>query len=381
MSSMRPFQLWPAQPHTVAKIEILERYLFRWFTIFGRSARGRDLYYIDGFAGPGRYTNHSAGSPVAALRAAAEARSMSGSNWIAGNIQCVFIEEDLATFQHLKQHIESTPQPVGVSVDLRRGSFASQIEILQRTSPAMFNGVSPLLAFIDPFGPTDVPFSIVSDILDSTRSEVLINFDADGIDRINRAGNNASATTLLAKIFGGMSWQQIANDTSGSRERYINVVNLYKSRLRELPNVRYAFGFEMRTARRREGISGYFLVFASQHHRGLEKMKEAMKTMDQTGDFSFSNARVGQHRLFRFDNPKDFSGSLHDHFAGRRATYDETRDFALNETPFTNPKGMLKDLEERNLISVFSNDPRRRRGTFAEEKIQNIEFLPGGDNG
>lgn len=45
--------IWPLDPHTLAKHEILRRYLEAWFPIVGRYSHR--IVYIDGFAGPGRY--------------------------------------------------------------------------------------------------------------------------------------------------------------------------------------------------------------------------------------------------------------------------------------------------------------------------------------
>jgi hypothetical protein len=50
--------IWEATPHTIAKIAILKAYLVAWFQILGITMQGKDLTYIDGFAGPGKYTNH-----------------------------------------------------------------------------------------------------------------------------------------------------------------------------------------------------------------------------------------------------------------------------------------------------------------------------------
>lgn len=66
---------WPAEPHTLAKITILEAYLHVWLQIMGRSMTGADILYIDGFAGPGEYSNSPKGSPVAVLSAAQRALS------------------------------------------------------------------------------------------------------------------------------------------------------------------------------------------------------------------------------------------------------------------------------------------------------------------
>jgi len=58
------------------------------------------------------------------------------------------------------------------------------------------------------------------------------------------------------------------------------VLALYKKKLRSLPKVRYVFAFAMNS---RDGLLNYHLVFASQNPKGLEKMKEAMRAVDQSG--------------------------------------------------------------------------------------------------
>lgn len=150
------------------------------------------------------------------------------------------------------------------------------------------------------------------------------------------------------------------------------MLQLYKTKLREIKKVKYVFSFEMRTSL--HGLN-YYLVFGSQHYLGLEKMKEAMKKIDQAGDYCFSDAGVIQTSLFRFDKPELHSLALYNAFRGRKVEYADLRDFALNESPFINPKSMLRDLEcEKNLIEVKSTDPRRRKGTFNEEKLLYVKF-------
>ena len=59
---------WTIQPHTLAKHEILRRYLGAWFPIIA-SGSSR-VVYIDGFCGPGQYNGGEPGSPIIALREA-----------------------------------------------------------------------------------------------------------------------------------------------------------------------------------------------------------------------------------------------------------------------------------------------------------------------
>jgi len=62
--------VWDLEPHTEAKHEILKRYLQAWFPIMSKW-NGRILY-IDGFAGPGEYSNGDPGSPLIAINTAIE---------------------------------------------------------------------------------------------------------------------------------------------------------------------------------------------------------------------------------------------------------------------------------------------------------------------
>src|SRR5437016_1710637 len=80
---------WPADPHTLAKHAILQRYLQAWFPILTRqasslahqykSAPRREILFIDGFAGPGEYTNGKEGSP--------ECRCLTFINYFAEDIR------------------------------------------------------------------------------------------------------------------------------------------------------------------------------------------------------------------------------------------------------------------------------------------------------
>ena len=83
MPSKKHGKTWKAEPHTLAKIEMLMAYLHAYFPILGTSKRGQPFLYVDGFAGPGEYTNSPTGSPLAALAAATGAMSQLGPRWTA----------------------------------------------------------------------------------------------------------------------------------------------------------------------------------------------------------------------------------------------------------------------------------------------------------
>jgi hypothetical protein len=116
----------------------------------------------------------------------------------------------------------------------------------------------------------------------------------------------------------------------------------------------------------------YHLVFASQHHLGLQKMKEAMKAVDQTGTYSFSDDTVGQELLmFDFAAPAVWAARMQKVLGEKWRAYDEFRDFSLNETPFVDPKAMFRHLENQNLLEVESAGARRK-GSFPEGKVRTV---------
>lgn len=58
-------QLWTKEEQTEGKHLVLKYYLDGWFPILGSSHRR--ILYIDGFAGPGEYSDGQPGSPLLAL--------------------------------------------------------------------------------------------------------------------------------------------------------------------------------------------------------------------------------------------------------------------------------------------------------------------------
>lgn len=287
---------WEAQPHTLAKITILRKYLDAWFAIMGRAAQGHDLFYIDGFAGPGRYDRGEAGSPLAAVESAISAidSAASAQSWVARDVNCLFVESDEETVLRLEEELAYGAHHARVRKKIYRGEFDRVLDQLSREFPCAL-GSCPLFVFLDPFGATGLSFQKIASILRSTRSEVFLHFDHDGAARIisslNRGYNQAAAESLT-RVFGDRSWKEIAELQQDGEPSFDMVarklVSLYVRRIRTI--AKFAYPFQMITPKRRAMSEvGYHLVFASNHPRGLEKMKRAMKSVGQDGQYKFSN--------------------------------------------------------------------------------------------
>jgi three-Cys-motif partner protein len=363
MPSFKPTKLWEASPHTLAKFEIIGRYLYLWFAIVGSNSENRRLVYIDGFAGPGRYTNTDRSSPLVALQSAKAALEKFEAKLRETEFNFLFVEKNKKFAENLRDVISAISWPSQFKWFIENGSFEDKIggilEDLRRDGKQL----SPTFAFIDPFGATGLPFKIITEILQHSTCEVLLNLDSDGIGRLVTAQTVEKNQSHLDLLFGDSSWRTELNPNLPMQQLSAQILTLYKNRLRSIAP--YVFAFAMNS---REGQLNYHLVFASQHYLGLEKMKEAMKAVDQTGTYSFSDDTVGQKLMvFDFDAPAIWAEKMQQALGGKWSPYSDFRDFALTETPFINPKAMLRHLENQNSIEI-EGESNRRKGSFPEEK-------------
>jgi len=376
--SSKTTTIWKAEPHTIAKVEMLGKYLRVWFEILGRTSGGRDLWYIDGFAGPGEYENYPNGSPVVAVKAADDALRVVGDR--IGAVHCVFIEEKRDRFKHLQERLAREKYDASkIHCHTIRGTFVDGMTRLRASTPSPFSSSAPTFGFLDPFGPEGLPFALVKELLSRPTCEVMINLDSDGVGRILKAGEWAKHIERLNETFGDSSWESELHAGMPLHIAIVKVVELYKRKLFGLPGVRYCFSFEMRSGK---NTFDYHLVFASQHKLGLEKMKEVMKGMDQTGTYCFSDGNVSQTLLFTEADEPAYIERVANRFAGLEVSYEDVNDFALNETGFIRAKQALTPLEKAGRIKVSTPCSDRKRFTYPDRAIlgMKISFEEGPRN-
>jgi three-Cys-motif partner protein len=363
--------VWDADPHTIAKIEILKAYLNAWFRILGMSRSGEKILYVDGFAGPGRYRNHDEGSPLAAIRAAEETIQSLGEKFVATKLHCAFIESHAERFKVLSETVEPFIGKSRIGITRKHCEFVRGIEEIRKELPEPFRGDGPLFVFADPFGGTEIPFRTFARCMEGETAELLINLDADGIGRIF-AAENKNRDAQLTELFGSECWGEELTAVVDLKKLSLQILDLYKKRLRTLQGVKFIWSFAMRGGK--DAIN-YHLVFATKHSLGMEKMKEAMKSIDKSGSHSFSDAHVEQQVLFHDDNVDAYAETLFREYEGKTISWEDAHVFALSETPFLNPKSMLAVLEKQGRLQVatYRNQPRKA-GSFPEAKVRTLRF-------
>ncbi len=360
---------WTLDPHTRAKHAILRRYLQAWMPILTRGGF-REVAYVDGFAGPGRYDGGEDGSPIIALKAALEHRE-----FIRGQVVFRFIEEKRDRAAHLKEIITTLliPSNFQIKVD---GSRTFEEAFSEFSSYYMDRGRSlpPTFAFIDPFGWTGVPFSVLQFILGQPSCEVLVTFM---YEEINRFIAHPDQIANFDSFFGTADWREgVALTLPRERNRFLH--DLYVRQLRASAKAKYVRSFQMQNA---AGATDYYLFYATNSLIGLGKMKEAMWKVDSSGDFMFSDATDPNQSVLFSGSPRFeyLEKLILAKFKDREATVGKIEEFVLAETPYREThykRQILRPLEcrEPTRIQVLNGPATRHRGTFADPSLR-IRFL------
>jgi three-Cys-motif partner protein len=364
---------WSMDRHTQAKHEILRRYLGAWLPILiNYCGRAR---IIDGFAGPGEYEDGQIGSPLIALQVLLAHPDKKVQDAIhKGAIDLIFIEQDQRRSEHLRQLLEQQKQAApALQPRIITGTFLEEMSTLlagmeQQRTP------TPTFVFIDPFGYSHAPLSIIRRIMRLPMCEVLINFMYDEINRFLTA-DSRTKERHYDHLFGTAQWRQITQTTPDAAERQRLQHDLYRHQLLTAGGAKYVRPFLMRNER---NATDYFLFFCTKNRRGLEEMKRAMWGVDQTGGFEFSDfSNPYQPLLLSKPNYTDLQRLLVNYFKGKIVTLNDISEYVLGETPYVSYKHeVLKPLETTlpPKIRVVNPASNRRRGTFPDENML-IEFL------
>ena len=249
---------------------LLEEYLPDWAYKVG--SKWDSLVYVDGFAGPWQtkhpdYADSSFGVAINALRRCCLGlREGHGRNL---HVDSVLVEQDRSAFAHLERFAKSKSTPA-FGVHALAGEFADQIpainDIIRRSSTNPFRFI-----FLDPKGWADIPMEKIQPLLQDRSCEVLINLMTRHIIRFLDEPDRADSYRAL---FGRAEvLDSLRNTPRENNERAEQAVREYCRSLRLLCDFSYVSSAVILEPDK-ESIR-YFLVYATNHPRGVEVFKTA----------------------------------------------------------------------------------------------------------
>ncbi|WP_421122002.1 three-Cys-motif partner protein TcmP [Aquihabitans daechungensis] len=332
--------LWERDPHTEAKHTLLRRYLSAWFPIMARKFRSEGITFLDGFAGPGEYTNSAESSPTIALRQALRDDVVQ----CGSDTRLVFIEEQKGRAEHLRALLDARfPQaqrPRRCTTEVVHGKcgnhYSSSIDKL-----GGWRG--PIFANLDGWG-ADTDYEIVERIAKQQSSEVLVTFQDQFFIRF-AAGEQESGE----RVFGHSRWRQV--DQLPTNEKQPFLLALYRQGLHDA-GFTHVLTFEMVDER---GHSLH-LFFGTTSVVAVEKFKEGLWEVDGFAGQRFRDPRDPNQLTFDILEP-DFTplaNIVMDLLQERERTMEELCQYALLETIYkpTHVKPVVDRLRDQRRVEI-----------------------------
>ncbi|WP_240519647.1 three-Cys-motif partner protein TcmP [Amycolatopsis antarctica] len=214
----------------------------------------------------------------------------------------------------------------------------------------------PILAVLDSWGNVPVTYRLLQRIAHNPSSEVIITLGTQHFIRfVSKMGPDAD------EVFGGdPNWRQIDSMATVQAKRQ-HILTCYRKTLSKA-GFKFLLDFELIDVR---GESLY-LVFGTNHRRGLEKMKDSAWEVDRVYGVGFRDPRDEQaETLFELADPvlsplgRLLIARLK-HAAADGLRVETLRDFALFETVYR-PQHVIQTLKNLRQEGLIESD---RRGLY-----------------
>lgn len=352
--------IWKIEPHTLAKHELLTRYLDAWFPIL--ASWNDKVLFLDGFAGPGRYAGGEPGSPLLAIQAARDA------NLKKAKALFLFNESHKGRHAELHRNLEEVDEDLPSNFQLYLPDPGKFVDFARGIVDQRGNGrLVPTFAFVDPFGWSGVPMKLIAELVRDQRSELFILFSFNSVNRwITHPAESQQEN--MRELFGCDDYQKAAGMVPAYRKEFL--AGLYEKQLRDVGKFMHVSRFEMIE---KQGRTSYFLYHCTRSMKGLEVMRSVMWKIDPANGRSFSDQVAGLESLFDGPMNNDLQQRIIAQFSGKRVSIREIQDYVLTDTPFALEhlkKPVLKPMQQDGLIAVYG---QKIRGTFPD-RVE-VEFL------
>ena len=242
------------------KLRILGSFLPPWGAKLGSIARQQNgvLWYVDGFAGKGRYNDGSDGSPLLGLHEASNIRAASRGYSLA----CFFVESNRNNWSTLDSLIDPY-RTAGFHIRNERGAFSDLAGEINRTTSG-----SPILLFVDPFGIKPLVYADFRQLL-SRRAPVdlILTFQHTAILRLAKDHPH-----LVSQAIGTDAWLAGWDQLQGYARQTEHVPSFFGDNIRRDRRFFDVVNYPIRDRLNR--APKYFLVFASRHYHAFERWND-----------------------------------------------------------------------------------------------------------
>ncbi len=259
------------------KHALLKSYLEKLVLIIGMNARSKgsvEICYVDCFAGPwGSDDAKLEGTSISlSLKTLAACKEKLASHGVDARMRALFVEQEPDAFGRLSAYL-SNDAPKSVEAQPIKGDFVTlRSEILDWTGKDAFT-----FFFIDPKGWSPIVIDVLTPLLRRPRSEFLINFI---YEFINRTASMTQFRDAMRRLLG----KEVALKDRTPEERELALVGAYRETLKTVvPTGRRPF--KARTAyvtvmHPEKERTKYHLVYLSCHPQGIVEFMNISQAVD-----------------------------------------------------------------------------------------------------
>lgn len=343
--------LWERDPHTAAKHTLLRRYLSAWFPIMAKQFHSDGITFLDGFAGPGEYTNSTESSPVIAMTQALRDEVASSGT----RTRLVFIEDDRRRVEHLERLLDrrfpESSRPAGMVSAVHHGKCG---DLYEQAIADVGGWEGPVFANLDGWG-VDTHYEIVQRVAQQQSSEVLVTFKDQFFIRFADGEQEAGE-----RVFGHSEWRSVDQLPTADKKPFL--LSLYRQGLHDA-GFQHVLTFEMID----EGGHSLYLFFGTTNDVAVRKFKDGLWEVDGITGQRFRDPRDPNQMSFDILEP-DFTPlakSVIDLLEAREHNMAELCRYALLETIYkdTHVKPVIDSLVDERIVEFA------RTGRSYEERV------------
>lgn len=351
------------------KALIVSQYFDVWSKVIAPNTMRSDgkLAYIDLFAGPGRYEDGSASTPLMVLEKAV------ANPKVSAGLVSIFNDKDSNHTKTLRAEIDAMPG----RANLRHDPQINEGEV-SRSVAEYFESVRliPTFSFIDPFGYKGLSWALVRSVIKDWGSDCVFFFN---YSRINAGINNPVVDEHMEALFGRDNLEHLRAALNASQANREGVIMEHLKSAMIDAGAKYVLMFRFRNENNTR--TTHYLVFVTKHPTGYELMKEIMGTHSSHTDqgvpsYEYAPSMEGASNLFE-SALDDLEDRLVTEFAGRSLTMVDLYHRHNIEKPFIkkNYKDALGNLLAAGRVAT---DRVPRANTFADGIVVTFSSKPVG---
>lgn len=365
---MEIVKAYEGREHSVVKHALLKGYLEKLLFIMGMTGT-REIAYVDCFAGP--YKDESSDIQATSiaisldiLKKVQDALATHGKHI---TMRAVYVEKKKSSYNRLKDYLDNNC-PSGIHAFPINGDYAEKTdEILQLCGNNSF-----IFFFVDPLGWTDVGIPRLGKLLKRPKSEFLITFMYDHLNRfVEKAELSQQVNEMLGTLSEG-DYQKIQSLSPKDREEFI--VQKYREQIVEAmgpDGTRRSRTYSAVVKDKDKERTKYHLVYGTRHWKGVIEFamqSDKAELIQRVVRIQVKQNADPNRSLFQ---PEDEA----EHFDDARVDLDEVKRYWLRELsakPEAFDEARLADMLEETgwLISDLE-------GAFmalhADGKVENMD--------